>query len=132
MPPRSLGSGTISFGLASIPVKLYPSASSHSIGITLLHAKCGNRIRQDRCCAGCNAVVVRGGAVKEYECAKDQYVKGSDEELEALEGEASKTIEISEFVPRAKVDPVYFEKSYYLGPDQGGRKAYRLLSDAMI
>jgi DNA end-binding protein Ku len=131
MPPRSLGSGTISFGLVSIPVKLYPAASSQSISFHLLHAKCGNRIRQQRFCPVCNEVVEREGLVKGYEFAKDQYVKVSDEELEALEGEASKAIEISEFVPLAKVDPVYFEKSYYLGPDKGGEKAYRLLSDAM-
>jgi DNA end-binding protein Ku len=131
MPPRSLGSGTISFGLVSIPVKLYPAASSQSISFHLLHAKCGNRIRQQRFCPVCNEVVERDGLVKGYEFAKDQYVKVSDEELEALEGEASKAIEISEFVPLSKVDPVYFEKSYYLGPDKGGEKAYRLLSDAM-
>lgn len=131
MPPRSLGSGTISFGLVSIPVKLYPAASSQSISFHLLHAKCGNRIRQQRFCPVCNEVVEREGLVKGYEFAKDQYVRVSDEELEALEGEASKAIEISEFVPLVKVDPVYFEKSYYLGPDKGGEKAYRLLSDAM-
>jgi DNA end-binding protein Ku len=131
MPPRSLGSGTISFGLVSIPVKLYPAASSQSVSFHLLHAKCGNRIRQQRFCPVCNEVVEREGLVKGYEFAKDQYVKVSDEELEALEGEASKAIEISEFVPLVKVDPVYFEKSYYLGPDKGGEKAYRLLSDAM-
>jgi DNA end-binding protein Ku len=132
MPPRSLGSGTISFGLVSIPVKLYPAASSQSISFNLLHAKCGNRIRQQRFCPVCNEVVERDGLVKGYEFAKDQYVRVSDEELEALEGEASKAIEISEFVPLVKVDPVYFEKSYYLGPDKGGEKAYRLLADAMI
>jgi DNA end-binding protein Ku len=131
MPPRSLGSGTISFGLVSIPVKLYPAASSQSVSFNLLHAKCGNRIRQQRFCPVCNEVVEREGLVKGYEFAKDQYVKVSDEELEALEGEASKAIEISEFVPLSKVDPVFFEKSYYLGPDKGGEKAYRLLSDAM-
>ena len=131
MPPRSIGSGTISFGLVSIPVKLYPAASSQSVSFNLLHAKCGNRIRQQRFCPVCNEVVERDGLVKGYEFAKDQYVKISDEELEALEGEASKAIEISEFVPLAKVDPVYFEKSYYLGPDKGGEKAYRLLADAM-
>ena len=131
MPPRSLGSGTISFGLVSIPIKLYPAASSQGISFNLLHAKCGNRIRQQRFCPVCNEVVEREGLVKGYEFAKDQYVKVSDEELEALEGEASKAIEISEFVPLVKVDPVYFEKSYYLGPDKGGEKAYRLLSDAM-
>lgn len=131
MPPRSIGSGTISFGLVSIPVKLYPAASSQSVSFNLLHAKCGNRIRQQRFCPVCNEVVEREGLVKGYEFAKDQYVRISDEELEALEGEASKAIEISEFVPLSQVDPVYFEKSYYLGPDKGGEKPYRLLAEAM-
>ncbi len=131
MPPRSLGSGTISFGLVSIPVKLYPAASSQAVSFNLLHTKCGNRIRQQRFCPVCNEVVEREGLVKGYEFAKDQYVRVTDEELQALEGEASKAIEISEFVPLPQVDPVYFEKSYYLGPDKGGEKAYRLLADAM-
>lgn len=131
MPPRSIGSGTISFGLVSIPVKLYPAASSQSVSFNLLHAKCGNRIRQQRFCPVCNEVVEREGLVRGYEFAKDQYVRISEEELEALEGEASQAIEISEFVPLAQVDPVYFEKSYYLGPDKGGEKPYRLLAEAM-
>ena len=131
MPPHSIGSGTITFGLVSIPVKLYPAASSQSASFNMLHAKCGNRIRQQRFCPVCNEVVERDGLIKGYEFAKDQYVTVTDEELKALEGEASRAIEISEFVPLSKVDPIYFEKSYYLGPDKGGEKAYRLLSDAM-
>ncbi|MPZ77690.1 MAG: Ku protein [Deltaproteobacteria bacterium] len=131
MPPHSIGSGTISFGLVSIPVKLYSAASSQSVSFNLLHAKCGSRIRQQRMCPVCNEVVERDDLVKGFEFAKDQYVKVDDEELKALEGEASKAIEIAEFVPLAQVDPVYFEKSYYLGPDKGGEKPYRLLSDAM-
>lgn len=131
MPPRSLGSGTISFGLVSIPVKLYTAASSQSPSFNLLHAKCGNRIRQQRLCPVCNEVVERDDLVRGYEFAKDQYVRITDEELKALEGEASKAIEISEFVPLSTVDPVYFEKSYYLGPDKGGEKPYRLLAEAM-
>jgi len=131
MPPRSLGSGTISFGLVSIPVKLYTAASSESPSFNLLHAKCGNRIRQQRLCPVCNEVVERDGLVRGYEFAKDQYVRIADDELKALEGEASKAIEISEFVPLSTVDPVYFEKSYYLGPDKGGEKPYRLLAEAM-
>jgi DNA end-binding protein Ku len=131
MPPRSLGSGTISFGLVSIPVKLYTAASSQSPSFNLLHAKCGNRIRQQRLCPVCNEVVERDELVRGYEFAKDQYVRFTDEELKALEGEASKAIEISEFVPLSTVDPVYFEKSYYLGPDKGGEKPYRLLAEAM-
>jgi DNA end-binding protein Ku len=117
--------------LVSIPVKLYTAASSQSPSFNLLHAKCGNRIRQQRLCPVCNEVVERDELVRGYEFAKDQYVRITDEELKALEGEASKAIEISEFVPLSTVDPVYFEKSYYLGPDKGGEKPYRLLAEAM-
>jgi DNA end-binding protein Ku len=131
MPPHSLGSGTISFGLVSIPVKLYTAASSGGVSFNLLHAKCGNRIRQQTFCPVCNEVVDRSGLVKGYEFSKEQYVRFTEEELKSLEGEASKVIEIAEFVPLPRVDPIYFEKTYYLGPDKGGEKAYRLLADAM-
>jgi DNA end-binding protein Ku len=131
MPPRSLSTGTISFGLVSIPVRLYTAASSESPSFNLLHAKCGSRIRQQRVCPVCNEVVERDQLVRGFEFAKDQYVRLTDEELKALEGEASKAIEISEFVPLSTVDPVYFEKTYYLGPDKGGEKPYRLLAEAM-
>jgi DNA end-binding protein Ku len=131
MPPRSIGSGAISFGLVSIPVKLYVATSSQAPSFHLLHAKCGNRIRQQRVCPVDDEVVERDQLVKGYEFAKDQYVRVTDDELKALEGEASEAIEISEFVPLSKVDPIYFERSYYLGPDKGGEKAYRLLTDTM-
>jgi DNA end-binding protein Ku len=131
MAPHSLGSGTISFGLVSIPVKLYTAASSGNVSFNLLHAKCGSRIRQQTFCPVCNEVVDRASLVRGYEFAKDQYVRVSDEELKALEGEASKTIDIVEFVPLESVDPIFFEKTYYLGPDKGGDKAYRLLAEAM-
>jgi DNA end-binding protein Ku len=131
MPPHSIGSGTISFGLVSIPIKMYTAASSAGVSFNLLHARCGNRIKMQQFCPVCNEVVERGGLVKGYEFAKDQYVRFTDEELRALEGEASKVIDIAEFVPLPRVDPIYFEKTYYLGPDKGGEKAYRLLADAM-
>jgi DNA end-binding protein Ku len=131
MAARPIHSGTISFGLVSIPVKLYTAASSQSISFNLLHAKCGNRIRQQRFCPVCNEVVEREELVRGYEFAKDQYVRFKEDELEALEGEASQAIEISEFVPLSTVDPIYYEKSYYLGPDKGGEKPYRLLTEAM-
>ena len=131
MPPHSIGSGTISFGLVSIPVKMYSAASSGGVSFNLLHAKCGSRIKQQTFCPVCNVVVDRAELVKGYEFAKDQYVRVSDEELKSLEGEGSKLIDIGEFVPLEKVDPIYFEKTYYLGPDKGGEKAYRLLTDAM-
>ena len=131
MPPHSLGSGTISFGLVSIPVRMYTAASSAGVAFNMLHAKCGSRIKQQTFCPVDNVVVDRAELVRGYEFAKDQYVRVSDEELKALEGEASKLIDIAEFVPLEKVDPIYFEKTYYLGPDKGGEKAYRLLADAM-
>jgi DNA end-binding protein Ku len=131
MPAHAIGSGTISFGLVSIPVKMYTAASSMSVTFNMLHAKCGSRIKQQKFCPAGNETVERSGLVKGHEFAKDRYVRVADDELKALEGEASKTIDIAEFVPLEKVDPVYFERAYYLGPDKGGEKAYRLLTDAM-
>jgi DNA end-binding protein Ku len=131
MPPHSLGSGTISFGLVSIPVRLYTAASSGNVAFNQLHAVCGSRIKQQTFCPKCNKTVERAELTRGYEFAKDQYVRVSDEELKAQEGEASKIIDIAEFVPLDEVDPIYFEKTYYLGPDKGGEKPYRLLADAM-
>ena len=131
MPPHSVGTGTISFGLVSIPIKLYTAASPGGVSFNMLHAKCGNRIRQQTFCPVCNEVVERGQLVRGYEFSKEQYVRLSEEEIKGLEGESSRVIDIAEFVPLPSVDPIYFEKSYYLGPDKGGEKAYRLLSDAM-
>src|SRR5216117_1540943 len=131
MPAHATGSGTISFGLVSIPVKLYTAAASQSVSFNLLHAKCGSRIKLQNFCPVDNEVVDRAALVRGYEFAKDQYVRVSDEELKGLEGEASKMIDITEFVPLKSVDPIYFERTYFLGPDKGGDKAYRLLADAM-
>src|SRR6266436_7691663 len=131
MPPHSIGSGTISFGLVSIPIRMYSAASSEGVSFNQLHQKCGGRVKQQLICPTCNEVVERSSLVKGYEFAKDQYVQFTDEELKALEGEASKMIDIAEFVPLDQVDPIYFEKTYYLGPDKGGDRAYRLLADAM-
>src|SRR5215468_12408433 len=131
MAPHSIGSGTISFGLVSIPIRMYTAASSANVAFNMLHAKCGSRIKQQTFCPVDNEVVDRASLVRGYEFSKDQYVRVTDEELKALEGEASKMIDILEFVPLAHVDPVYFEKAYYLGADKGGEKPYRLLADAM-
>ena len=128
---RPLATGTISFGLVSIPVRMFSAAASGGVSFNQIHQKCGGRIRQQLICPTCNEVVERTALVKGYEFAKDQYVQFTEEELKGLEGEASKMIDIAEFVPLAQVDPIYFEKTYYLGPDKGGEKAYRLLSDAM-
>ena len=131
MPPHSVGTGTISFGLVSIPIKLYTAASAGGVSFNMLHAKCGSRIKQQTFCPVCNEVVERSALVRGYEFAKEQYVRLGDDELKGLEGESSKVIDIAEFVPLPSVDPIYFEKSYFLGPDKGGEKAYRLLADAM-
>ncbi|HYQ88036.1 MAG TPA: Ku protein [Candidatus Binatia bacterium] len=132
MPAHSIGSGTLSFGLVSIPVKMFTAASSASLSFNLLHEKCGGRIKQQQVCPACNEVLERTSLVKGYEFAKEQYVRFTEEELKRLETEASRMIDIAEFVPLVKVDPIYFEKTYYLGPDKGGDKAYRLLRDAMV
>src|SRR5262249_4085241 len=131
MPAHSVGSGTISFGLVSIPVRLYTATSSLGVSFNLLHAKCGSRIRQQTFCPVDSSTVARSELVRGYEFAKDQYVRITDDELKSLEGEASKVIDITEFVPLAHVDPIYFERTYYIGPDKGGEKAYRLLTDAL-
>ncbi len=131
MPPRSIGSATISFGLVSIPIRLYVATHSEQISFNLLHAECGTRIKQQTVCPHCNRVVERSELVKGREVSRDQYVTFTTEELEALEAAASSALDIQEFVPLADVDPVYFEDAHYLGADKGGEKAYRLLVDAM-
>jgi DNA end-binding protein Ku len=126
-----LQAGTISFGLVNIPIKLYTAASSQNISFHLIHAKCGSRIKQQQICPVCNLVLTRDDLVRGYESAKNQYVLFTEAELEGLEQAASKNIDIVEFVPLPKVDPVFFEKSFFLGPDKGGEKPYRLLAEAM-
>jgi DNA end-binding protein Ku len=132
MPARAIASGTISFGLVSIPVKLFTAASSEQVSFNMLHQKCGGRVKQQYICpTDNNEVVERKDMVKGYEYARGQYVLFTEEELKAFEAERSNAIEITEFVPLASVDFVHVEKSYYLGGDKGGDKAYRLLSEAM-
>ncbi|HWP60449.1 MAG TPA: Ku protein [Candidatus Acidoferrales bacterium] len=131
MAARSIGSGTISFGLISIPVRLYPATSSKAIAFHYLHAKCGARIRQQHFCPVCNEVVERADLVRGFEFSKDQYVRFTEEELKALEEQVTRVIDLSEFVPLGQIDPIYFDRGYYLGPDKGGEKAYQLLAEAM-
>ena len=128
-----MGTATVSFGLVSIPVKLHTATqSASSISFNMLHDRCGSRLKQQYVCPTCaNEVVGRDQTVKGYEFAKGQYVKFTADEIDALEAKSTETIDITEFVPASKVDPVYFEKPYYLGVEKGGEKAYRLLCEAM-
>jgi len=129
---RAISTGTISFGLVSIPVKLYSATqSSAGVSFNLLHGKCGSRLKQQYVCPVDNEVVARDDMVKGYEFAKDQYVTFTPDELKALEEKATQSIEIAQFVPRESIDPLYYEKAYYLGPEKGGEKAYRLLATVM-
>jgi len=133
MPARSIGTATISFGLVSIPTKLYTTnESSGDIHFNMLHDADGARLKQQYICTKCNEVVDRDHTVKGYEHAKGQYVVLSTDELKALDAVATQTIALEEFVPAKAVDPLYVEKSYYLGPDKGGERAYKLIRDAML
>jgi DNA end-binding protein Ku len=132
MAARSIGSLTISFGLVAIPVKLYSATQSgNAISFNLLHKNCGSRLKQQYVCQKDGSIVERDDMVKGYEFAKDQYVQFSSEEIKALEEVGTHSIDIAEFVPIASVDPVYFDKTYYLAPDKGGAKPYGLLCEAL-
>jgi DNA end-binding protein Ku len=132
MAARPIGSGTVSFGMVSIPVKLFSAAETKSaISFNLLHGKCGTRLKQQYICPKDSEIVARDQMVKGYEFAKDQYVTFTEDELKAMAQEAERAIEIAEFVPADQVDPIYFDSAYYLGPDKGGDKAYHLLVKAM-
>src|SRR5688572_22365042 len=132
MAARSIASLTVSFGLVSIPVKLYSATeASRAISFNLLHKACGSRLKQQYFCIKEEVPVAREDMVKGYEFAKDQYVMFTPEELKALEEAGTGTADISEFVPIESVDPVYFDKAYYLAPDKGGAKPYALLAKAL-
>jgi len=122
----------VSFGLVTIPVKLYSTGESAAgIQFNMLHKKCRSRLKQQYVCPIDNEVVGREDMVKGYEYSKGQYVLFTEEELKALTPEPTNAVEIREFVPLDQVDPIYYEKSFYLGPDKGGERPYRLLSEAM-
>jgi DNA end-binding protein Ku len=131
MAARSLQSVTITFGLVTIPVKLYAATNPRAgISFTMLDAN-GGRVKQQYISAESGEVVARNEMVKGYEFEKDRFVTFTKEELKALEQASSGAVEITEFVPAASIDPVFYEKAYYLGPDKGGAKPYRLLAEAM-
>jgi len=132
MAARSIATASISFGLVTVPVRIYPAVRvSAGLSFHLLHAKDQVRLKQQYICPKDEEVVPRSEMVKGFEYRKDRYVVFKDEELKALDEQATNGIEISEFLPGDAVDPVYYERTYYLGPDKGGEKGYSLLAQAM-
>jgi len=131
MPARATASATISFGLVSIPIKVYTATSSKSVRFNMLDPKDNSRVKQQYVNAASGEPVERGSMVRGFEYARGQYVVMSDDEIKALEQKSDGAIEISEFLPIEMVDPVYFDRSNLLGPDKGGAKAYKLLRESM-
>ena len=128
---RPLWRGAITFGLISIPVRLYSAVENKSLKFHLLHEEDGGRIRYQRRCAKCGKEVSWDDIIKGYEYSKDHYVTFSDEELEALDVDSIKAVDVVSFVPLTDIDPIYFDKTYYVVPEPSGLKAYKLLADAL-
>ena len=131
MPPRSIATASITFGLVSIPVRLFPATSSKAISFNLLHAKDNSRIQQKIYCPVDDAIIDRSELVRGYEIEKGRYVTFTDQELKNLEARGDHAIEISEFIPIEEVDPVFFESPFLLGCEPTSARAYRLLAKAM-
>ncbi|HTT67522.1 MAG TPA: Ku protein [Gemmatimonadales bacterium] len=132
MPARPIGSATISFGLVSLPIKLF-SASESQAGVTFnwLHKACGSRLKQQYVCPKDGAKVEKDEMVKGYEFSKGQYVLFTPDELKAMGEESTGAVDIQEFVPAEQVDRLWLDKAYFLGPDKGGERAYKLLAEAL-
>ena len=128
---NSVWKGHITFGLISIPVRLFAAARTERISMNQLHKECHTRIRQPLFCPTCNRQVERSEIVKGYEYEKDQYVLFNEDELDKIEPPSASTMEILEFVKLKEVDPLYFDASYYVTPEEAGKKAYKLLMMAM-
>src|SRR5438477_10299966 len=132
MAAHSIGSATVSFGLVSVPVQLFAAGESKAaISFNLLHKKDGSRLKQQYVCVKDVEKVERSEMSKRYEFQKGQYVTFTPEELKALEERGTGAVEIREFLPAKKVDRIYLDRTYFLGPDKGGERAYKLLAEAL-
>ena len=129
--PRSIWSGVISFGVVSIPVKLYAATESKDVSFHLLHKECQGRLRQLRWCPPCGREVAWEATARGYEYATDQHVVMSEDDFEKLPLASRQTIELSGFVGAGEIDPVFYEKSYYLEPEKLGEKPFALLMRAL-
>lgn len=131
MPLRPLRNATISFGLVSIPVSFYTATKSEDIHFNLLHKSCGTRVNRKWWCPHHEKIVDSDELIRGYAISKSKYVTFTDEEIDTLETDDNRALEITEFVDLHEIDPLFFEKAYFLGPSPGGGKTYRLLSQAM-
>lgn len=129
--PRPIWKGAITFGMISIPVKLYGATESKDLAFNTLHKSCRSRLKQKRWCPVDDREVFQDEIVRAYEYTKDQYIEVSDDDLEGLPVPSKHTIELTSFVKAAEIDPVYFERTYYLEADQIGAKPYALLMRAL-
>jgi DNA end-binding protein Ku len=128
---RPIWKGAITFGLISIPVRLYSAVESKSLKFNLLHAEDGGRVKYKRECAKCGKEVAWDDIVKGFEYSKDHYVTFSEEEMQSLDLDSIKAIDVVTFVPLDDIDPIYYDKTYYVAPESSGLKAYKLLADAL-
>ena len=128
---RPLWKGAITFGLISIPVRLYSAVQEKSLKFHLMHEEDGGRIKYERVCSKCGKKVSWDDLVKGYEYSKDHYVTFTEDELGALEVDSIRAIDVVAFVPLSDIDPIYFNKTYYVAPEAAGLKAYKLLADAL-
>src|SRR5918995_6059734 len=129
--PRAIWSGSISFGLVNVPVRMYSAIQEQDLHFHLLHVKDDSRIGYEKICKKEERPVPDDEIVKAYEVEDGEYVYVTDEDFEAAEGESLRTIDICDFVPYDEIDPIYFERTYFLGPADGADKVYRLLLKAM-
>jgi DNA end-binding protein Ku len=131
MALRPLRNATITFGLVNIPVRFYTATKSEDVHFNLLHESCGSRVNRKWWCPHHEMIVEASELVRAYAISKNKYVTFSDEEIETLETDDNRALDISEFLQLDQIDPVFFEKAYFLGPGPGGGKTYKLLSEAM-
>src|SRR5215208_3004176 len=131
MALRPLRNATITFGLVNIPVRFYTATKSEDVHFNLLHESCGSRVNRKWWCPQHEKIVDSSELIRAYAISKNKYVTFSDEEIEALETDDNRALDISEFLDLSQIDPVFFEKAYFLGPAPGGGKTYKLLSQAM-
>ena len=129
--PRSIWNGVISFGMVSIPVKLYTATEDKDISFRQLHKECGARLKQLRWCPECDRAVEWDEVVRGYEYAKDEHVVMTEDDFEKLPLPSKQTVELAAFVKADQIDPIYYQKTYYLEPDEKGVKPYALLMQAL-